>query len=247
MPSQVSILQTKKQARAIMHTDRKRAVLLGIVPMLLMMLLLYLLSNAAANIAMQMPRSSTYAQVYNYVQKTMNGNPNFFLYVYEGQLAYAMINVGVHFSALDWIRRPYNKAKNSIADAFQVFSGRYFFKVIILWIIIYFVNQLGYSLFFVIGGIFFSCAFRMSYFILKDVSNKQSIPIWSLFKLMGMSWRLMSGYKMKLFMLDLSFIFWDIINFLTMGLVNIYVAPYKATSYAIFYQSILQEKATRKM
>ena len=51
--------------------------------------------------------------------------------------------------------------------------------------------------------------------------------------------RLMNGNKWKTFVLDLSFIGWDILSIFTWGLLEIFfVAPYKASTHAALYESI---------
>ena len=54
---------------------------------------------------------------------------------------------------------------------------------------------------------------------------------------------MMKGYKDKRFMLDVSFIGWQIVMFLTLGLAGIYVIPYIHTSSVLFYEQL---KALKK-
>ena len=46
------------------------------------------------------------------------------------------------------------------------------------------------------------------------------------------------GHKSELFMLDLSFIGWDILCSMTAGILNIYVLPYKLTARAMYYENL---------
>lgn len=55
--------------------------------------------------------------------------------------------------------------------------------------------------------------------------------------------KLMKGYKRKLFMLDLSFIGWNLLARMTYGVLNIMVLPYTATAYILFYEELKKEKA----
>ena len=55
--------------------------------------------------------------------------------------------------------------------------------------------------------------------------------------------KLMKGYKRKLFMLDLSFIGWNLLARMTYGVLNIMVLPYTATAYILFYKKKKKEKA----
>ena len=58
--------------------------------------------------------------------------------------------------------------------------------------------------------------------------------------------KLMKGYKRKLFMLDLSFIGWNLLARMTYGVLNIMVLPYTATAYILFYEELKKEKTISK-
>ncbi|MGT2715096.1 DUF975 family protein [Streptococcus respiraculi] len=58
--------------------------------------------------------------------------------------------------------------------------------------------------------------------------------------------RLMKGYKMKGFVLDLSFIGWHILTMISFGIVGIYVIPYYRASHIYFYQAVLEDRAMRE-
>mgnify|MGYP000861296762 CR=1 FL=1 len=58
--------------------------------------------------------------------------------------------------------------------------------------------------------------------------------------------KLMKGYKGKLFMLDLSFIGWNLLAKMTYGILNIMVLPYTVTAYILFYEELKKEKAISK-
>ncbi|VTS48227.1 DUF975 family protein [Streptococcus dysgalactiae] len=51
---------------------------------------------------------------------------------------------------------------------------------------------------------------------------------------------MIKGYKWKLFLLQLSFIGWFLLNILTLGLLNIYLLPYFTTANVIFYNQLKQ-------
>jgi uncharacterized membrane protein len=52
------------------------------------------------------------------------------------------------------------------------------------------------------------------------------------------SWNLMRGKRLKLFLLELSFIGWGILSVLTLFIGFIFLAPYVQTSYAKFYDNL---------
>lgn len=62
------------------------------------------------------------------------------------------------------------------------------------------------------------------------------------FSAIRQSRKLMKGYKGKLFLLDLSFIGWNLLARMTYGVLNIMVLPYTATAYILFYEELKKEK-----
>lgn len=55
----------------------------------------------------------------------------------------------------------------------------------------------------------------------------------------------MDGYKMKLFLLDLSFIGWMILSVLTLGIGLLFLQPYMNTARAAFYEDLKAELSDR--
>lgn len=93
-----------------------------------------------------------------------------------------------------------------------------------------------WSLLFVIPGIMKEYSYAMTPFILAEnpgMSASQAIRL---------SEDLMDGYKSDLFILDLSFIGWDLLAVLTLNLGHIALNPYKNAAYAAFYRQIQAEK-----
>lgn len=93
-----------------------------------------------------------------------------------------------------------------------------------------------WSLLLVIPGIIKHLSYAMTPYILADhpeMTAKQAIKL---------SQELMDGYKGDLFMLGLSFIGWDLLNLLTLGIGSFWLNPYKEATYAAFYRQILAER-----
>ena len=84
----------------------------------------------------------------------------------------------------------------------------------------------------VIPGIIKSYSYAMTDFILKDeplLANNAAIE-----KSMAM----MDGNKMKLFLLDLSFIGWAILCLFTFGIGFLFLQPYVQSAHAAFYEDL---------
>lgn len=90
-----------------------------------------------------------------------------------------------------------------------------------------------WSLLFVIPGIVKSYEYRMVPYLLADHPDMTSEQAFAESK------RLMSGQKWKAFVLDLSFIGWDILSILTLGILSIfYVEPYRFMTNAALYEAL---------
>ncbi len=90
-----------------------------------------------------------------------------------------------------------------------------------------------WSLLFIIPGIIKAYEYKMIPYLL---SENPDMPMEEVF---AESKRLMTGNKWKAFVLDLSFILWDIASALTCGIAGLFwVAPYKASTQAALYEAV---------
>ena len=118
-----------------------------------------------------------------------------------------------------------------LSNLVYVFDGNYknvvktaFMKDLFIWL---------WSLLFIVPGIIKSYQYRLVPYIMSEN------PEMSFRDAQAESARLMNGNKWKTFVLDLSFIGWDILSIFTWGLLEIFfVAPYKASTHAALYESI---------
>jgi Predicted integral membrane protein len=97
------------------------------------------------------------------------------------------------------------------------------------------VYTLLWALLLIIPGIVKGYSYAMTNYILRDEPQLRFNG--AIEKSMDM----MSGYKMKLFLMDLSFIGWAILCLLTLGIGFLFLAPYVAASHAAFYQYVKEE------
>lgn len=136
--------------------------------------------------------------------------------------AFSVSLIMVYFKVCD-----YQEIKvGDIFEGFYHFWGA--FKIIFL------VNLFSslWSLLFIIPG------------IVKGYSYSMALYIWTENKEMGAleaisrSKEIMEGHKMDLFVLQLSFIGWYLLTFITFGIAAIYVVPYIDATMVNFYRSI---------
>lgn len=113
---------------------------------------------------------------------------------------------------------------------FKLFEGFVFFLKAFALI---FVNNLIIvfaTLFFIVPGIILAYNYSMSYF------DRQSGLVIS--QIRRQSTKIMSGKKLKLFCLELSFIGWIFLATITLGLASAFTTPYMITSIAYFYEQL---------
>lgn len=94
-----------------------------------------------------------------------------------------------------------------------------------------------WSLLLIVPGIIKSYSYAMTYYVLRDE------PELSYNGAIEKSMALMDGNKMKLFLLDLSFIGWYILSCITLGIGLLWLVPYVKTAHAHFYEDLVKEKA----
>ena len=92
-----------------------------------------------------------------------------------------------------------------------------------------------WSLLLIVPGIIKGYSYAMTEYILKDdpeITENAAIE---------KSMQMMEGYKMKLFLLDLSFIGWILLCILSCGIGYLFLLPYMYTARAHFYEDLKQE------
>ena len=93
-----------------------------------------------------------------------------------------------------------------------------------------------WTLLFYIPGIIKAYSYSMTPYILADCPNVKAKDA------LKLSMRIMKGHKWELFVMQLSFLGWDILGGFTCGLLNLfYVTPYKYNTYATYYLEVREE------
>ena len=130
------------------------------------------------------------------------------------------------------------RAQENKADLKQLFKGftTNISKNIVAGLLVAIFTAL-WSILFVIPGIVKSYAYSMTFYIMNDN------PELSASEAIKESQRMMKGYKMKAFLLDLSFIGWLFVGALCCGIGTLWVAPYMAAAKAELYEEIRSANA----
>ena len=132
----------------------------------------------------------------------------------------------LNFSYVLMTMKMVRNEKLEVGDAFSGFN--FFGKALWLTILISFFTYL-WSLLFVVPGIIKSYAYSMAPYILAENPNMTAREA------LNESKRITDGYKGDLFVLQLSFLGWDLLAGLTMGLLYIWLAPYKNATQGNYY------------
>ena len=91
-----------------------------------------------------------------------------------------------------------------------------------------------WSLLLIVPGIIAALSYAMTPFILEEH------PELTASEAIARSKELMDGHKMDLFILNLTFLGWDILCALTANIGHLFLNPYKNAAYAVFYREITQ-------
>lgn len=117
-----------------------------------------------------------------------------------------------------------------------LFEGFKDYGRILLTMLLVSIYTFLWAILLIVPGIIKSYSYSQTYFILRDK------PELSYNAAIEESMRMMDGKKMKLFLLDLSFIGWFILSCLTLGIGFLFLYPYVTASHAVFYEGLKREK-----
>lgn len=151
------------------------------------------------------------------------------VFILVGSILSYILAVGISKVALNIAR--YGKAK--VSDMQEVLKVS--FKAILLGILVTLVIIIG-TVLCIIPGVIATYTLYFSFYILVDNPSKSVIDC------MKESAELTKGYRDQLFILDLSFALWYILSFVTLGLANLWVSPYKTLTESEFYLELLKQK-----
>ena len=130
------------------------------------------------------------------------------------------------------------KEEEEIKVILKAFSNRYLHIVKTLFLTDLYITL--WSLVFVIPGVIKSYQYRMVPYILAEHPDMSTDEVLELSKDM------MRGQKWNAFVLDLSFLGWNILGVFTLGILNVfYVAPYQNLTNAALYEALNYNKVQR--
>lgn len=220
----------------------KRAILVsdpGVIKVGLIFLVLSVIVSLLSSKIMGLSITPALAQRYmNYVAdgnfdaalKALNRmapEPSAFLMNTVLQLALSILSAGFVIFLLNTVRRV-DACYGNLLDGFGMF-GR-----IILLNILQYVFIVLWSMLFIIPGIIAAYKYRMALYLLIDH------PEMSVMQCIRESKKMMDGHKGELFVLDFSFIVWDLLASIPyVGyIVDIWRVPFMNTCYVLYYEEL---------
>ena len=138
---------------------------------------------------------------------------------------YAWLNMGEAIFFLNLSKR----RSNGFSDVLDGFEN--IFKAIALmfltWLFI-----LLWSVLFIVPGIMALYRYRAAFYILAECPELSPLDA------IRISKNMMQGRKMRLFLMDLSFIGWLLLTAVTLGIAGLYAIPYYCAANTEFYRSV---------
>ncbi|AXQ77953.1 DUF975 family protein [Streptococcus chenjunshii] len=221
--------ELKDEAKAALSGNWGWAAALSIIPYLLLMLTFFMIISLLGLFS--------YAGGSN--ESTELIGVSFFLIIAVYilfLLAFFGISVSISSSFLDLVRGKKDELMSAATYGFrQGRYGKFFANSLMVAIFIYL-----WSLLFTIPGLIKTYSYALSTYIVKD-DLEQGRPM-SATSAITKSRQLMDGHKWDLFVLELSFLGWQILASLTLGIGYIWLTPYISATYAAFYDDLVQNQ-----
>lgn len=147
-----------------------------------------------------------------------------------GSLAATLLVAPLGYGVMVGFLRQFRGEEQQIGMLFDGYNKR-------IWVtmILQLIYTVLWSFLLIIPGIVKYYSYAMTPFILRDYPEASGD------KAIEMSMALMQGKKLKLFLLDLSFIGWYILGIIALGIGVFWVMPYHYSAHAAFYEDVKAE------
>lgn len=147
----------------------------------------------------------------------------------------AMLRAGSQLTMID-IDRGSTQMDNPIQRSFMLFDkGQYFLGWLFISILVAILTFL-WSLLLVVPGIIKAYSYSQAFYIYRDAYDRGESM--TALQAITQSREMMNGYKSFLFIMDLSFLLWDLLVVVTFGLAGLFVLPYYDLARAKFYNQL---------
>ena len=158
-------------------------------------------------------------------------------------LAFTLVGIGIMLTLFDFSRTG-DARFLTLKNVFRYFSRKGWAPFKIQFLINLFINL--WALIPFVGWIMTpikAYAYELSLFLYSE-DGDQALPAT---QYITRSRELMNGHKWDLFVLDLSFILWTILGFITFGLAFIWIIPYQLLTRVEFYKNVKEKSEELEM
>ncbi|GMA08548.1 membrane protein [Tetragenococcus halophilus subsp. flandriensis] len=227
--------ELRAEARQMLKGRWKESVLMNLVPVLIILAVIAIITIPAILFLSQNFQFINEANPYTTTGSdgSSSGSSSFI-----SGLVTAFFTVAISWTFLDVLRGK-KEIIRPFKDVFRTFRAPYALAVLVIYLLTA-IFQFLWTLLLVIPGIIKSYSYSQSYFIYYDTYEETGQTPRYLDSITA-SRHLMDGFKAKLFFLDLSFIGWHILSFLTLGIGYLWLMPYIYATKAAFYDNLPKE------
>lgn len=226
--------ELRAEARQMLKGRWKESVLMNLVPILITFVIIAIITIPAILFLSQNFQFMNEPSTYNTGSGRSNGSSSGFI----SGLITTFFTVAMSWTFLDVLRGK-KEIIRPFRDVFRTFRAPYALAVLVVYLLTA-IFQFLWTLLLVIPGIIKGYSYSQSYFIYYDTYEKTGETPRYLDSITA-SRHLMDGFKAKLFFLDLSFIGWHILSFLTLGIGYLWLMPYIYATKAAFYDNLPKE------
>lgn len=239
--------ELKRTVKDLLHRDRKKATLLFMLPMFVL-----IFTQFTGKYTSQLISTSIMDQFYLLRSLSMT-----LLSSLAIGILFLLITQSANFQGLDWLRDP-EADFDPLPSNFAYFKNPDWWQLIVTYLLIN-IFTFFWSLLLVVPGIIKTFSYSQTYFVYKDLNDKGLGENRSLTDYITISRRLMDGNKWRYFVLQLSFIGWWIlggiissigapfgtlstfISTLLLALYMLWLYPYYTLTLANFYKDLVDQ------
>lgn len=160
-----------------------------------------------------------------------------------GSVLLDLLLIGISFTLLDLVDNNY-KEENYFTAVFAIFTRDRILPVFITWLLSY-VFIVLWSLLLIVPGIIKSLSYSQAEFIVKDMTDAgQEVAAT---EAINKSRELMNGHKWEYFLLELSFIGWDLLGCLSLGIGFLWILSYIKATEAEYYRKLTGDQSKTEL
>lgn len=150
----------------------------------------------------------------------------------------SLLTTAVMFTLIDWMKDK-DFHFNPLKANFSLVNSRDAFKIIMI-MIVQSIFLFFWTLLLFVPGIIKGFSYSQALNLYKKAKDEGTVDNYSITDYITQSRELMDGNKLRYFLLELSFIGWDIVGIITLGFGFIWIIPYIRGTEAAFFNDLIE-------